>query len=53
MNKVIAIINDPEVTLGHLETRNIILLNAWRLIGATPRQNMLYPLRWSYGTYDT
>ena len=33
MNKsqVIGIINDPEVTLGHLEKRNIILLNAWEV----------------------
>ena len=33
MNKTetIAIINDPEVTLGHLEKRNIISLNAWEI----------------------
>ena len=33
MNKseTVAIINDPEVTLGHLEKRNIITLNAWEI----------------------
>ena len=33
MNKTetIAMINDPEVTLGHLEKRNIITLNAWEI----------------------
>ena len=33
MNKseTVAIINDPEVTLGHLEKRSIITLNAWEI----------------------
>ena len=31
MNETIAIINDPDVTLGHLQDRNITLVNAWEV----------------------
>ena len=56
MNKsqVIGIINDPEVTLGHLEKRNIILLNAWEVNWSDLTPEYSYILLGGHmGAYDT
>ena len=53
-NKVIGIINDPEVTLGHLEKRNIILLNAWEVNWSDLTPEYSYILLGGHmGAYDT